>query len=105
MPISAGHIGFTPDIGLLPFSDHYDSTKNPLLVDVALTDLTVSGAQTDPANKGPQQLYINVGATVYTIPTSIWRRFHPGRSRVLHWKDGAGNSGNFKFFADAPAVF
>ena len=104
MSVGVGQIGFTSDMGLLPFSNHFLADENPLLIVVELTDLTVAGSE-DPTHKGPQKLNIRIGATVYELPTDVWRRFHPGRKKIIYWRTGSGVEGNFVFFADAPPVF
>lgn len=104
MSIGVGQVGFSPDLGFLPFSDHFEASKNSLLVVVEVGDLTAAGA-TDPDYKGPEQLTIRIGATIYTIPTDVWRRFRPGRKKIVYWKEGSGLEGNFRFYPEAPPVF
>ena len=104
MSVGVGQIGFSSDMGLLPFSNHFLIDKNPLLIIVELADLTVAGSE-DPIYKGPNKLNIRIGATIYEIPTDVWRRFRPGRKNVIYWKTGSDLEGNFVFFADAPPVF
>ncbi len=105
MPIGLLDIGFTPDLGMLPFDDHFDDTKNNLLVIVPLSELVPGADGPEDEVNGPNQLTINLDGTYWTVPTAVWRRFRPGRKRTIYWCSGLGAKGSFRFFPEAPPVF
>lgn len=105
MALAAEQIGFTPDLGLLPFSDHFLTEKNSLLLVVNIVDLPVSPTSEELEYTGLVQPIIDVAGTPRIIPSHLLRQMSPGRKKIVYWETGDGGSGNFKFFPESPAVF
>ncbi len=96
----------SPDLGFIDVSDHFDSSKNPLLIEIAIADLTpVAGDDPTPGTKGVGQFFLTVDGQTYEIPLDTRRRLRVKRGGRVRWQSTTGDSGTFRYFPQAPPVF
>lgn len=98
-------LSLSPDTGAIDLESLFDPS-NPFLVTIPIEDLVlVGGAESSPGVKGIGQFTLLVDGQVYSIPLSYRRRLRAKRGGRVRWRTTAGDSGSFRFYAQAPAVF
>jgi hypothetical protein len=96
----------SPDLGFPSLDDHFDTTRNALLVQVEEDELTpVSGGDSTPGTKGLGNFRVVISGVTYEVPLAFRRRLRTRNGGRVVWRSTEGDRGVFRFFHLSPPVF
>lgn len=102
-------VAFTSELRVVNLPDKFIGWRNPLLVEVANSDLEVVHGASDQ-HKNPHDLRIRIGGIYYKVPFEFAKRIKAKNGGVVVWQSTrhpleADNEGRFRFWRHAPRVF
>jgi hypothetical protein len=102
-------VGFSPDLGLLHFSDHFNGSINSLEFEVTNADLTIVSGHTGDVET-PFDFRIRIGGISYRLAPSLAKRIRGKNGGRVYWRSTrypteSDSEGSFRFFRGAPPVF
>ncbi|NIN65967.1 MAG: hypothetical protein GTO63_14995, partial [Anaerolineae bacterium] len=99
-------LSLAPDIGQANFAEVFDSSKNPFVLSADVSTFTPAGVPEGRTDvKGVAVFRLTIAGVVYDIPLSMRKKLRGKNGGRVFWQTDAGESGEFKFYRNAPPVF
>jgi hypothetical protein len=97
-------VEFSPDLGLPNFDDHFDPARNPLVVGLVNSQLSVVHAAC-PGATHPLNVRINIEGVCYAVPVPFASTIRGKNGARVYWRTTRGSRGSFRHFRRPVAVF